>query len=106
MNSEINKLANWFRANKMAVNISKTKYIIFHTKGKRFTFNNNSIVYNENEIGKPQDPALVTPLERIYDAHPLPECRSYKHSPSTCMPNFYAANSLKLSSVLTEQKIY
>ena len=43
MNSEINKLANWFRANKMAVNISKTKYIIFHTKGKSFTFNNNSI---------------------------------------------------------------
>ena len=115
MNSEINKLANWFRANKMAVNISKTKYIIFHTKGKRFTFNNNSIVYNENEIGKPQDPALVTPLERIYDAHPLPECRSYKllgvHFDETLSFNLHAKLlcsklSKKLSSVLTEQKIY
>ena len=26
MNTEINKNANWFRANKIAVNISKTKY--------------------------------------------------------------------------------
>ena len=31
-NTEIQKLANWFRSNKMAVNISKTKYIIFHGK--------------------------------------------------------------------------
>ena len=29
VNIEIQKLANWFRANKMAVNVSKTKYIIF-----------------------------------------------------------------------------
>ena len=29
VNIEVNKLANWFRANKMAVNVSKTKYIIF-----------------------------------------------------------------------------
>ena len=26
VNSEINKMAVWFRANKLAVNISKTKY--------------------------------------------------------------------------------
>ena len=35
MNIEIQKLANWFRSNKMAVNISKTKFIIFRTKGKK-----------------------------------------------------------------------
>ena len=29
VNIELNKLAIWFRANKMAVNVSKTKYIIF-----------------------------------------------------------------------------
>ena len=46
MNIEINKMSNWFRANKMAVNISKTKYIIFHTKGKKINnFDNNSIVF-------------------------------------------------------------
>ena len=27
VNSEINKMAVWFRANKLAVNINKTKYI-------------------------------------------------------------------------------
>ena len=71
MNIEINKLGNWFRANKMAVNISKTKYLIFHTKGKKITnFDNNSIVYDGNEIGKPKDPALITPLGRIFYAHP------------------------------------
>ncbi len=29
-NVELKKIALWFRAHKMAVNISKTKYIIFH----------------------------------------------------------------------------
>ena len=79
MNSEINKLANWFRANKMAVNISKTKYLIFHTKGKKIeNFDDNSIVFDENEIGKPKDPALITPLGRIFDSHPAADQRSYK----------------------------
>jgi Reverse transcriptase (RNA-dependent DNA polymerase) len=35
INIELKKLANWFTCNKMAVNISKTKYIIFRTKGKK-----------------------------------------------------------------------
>jgi hypothetical protein len=33
-NTKLKNIALWFRANKMAVNISKTKYIIFHNKGK------------------------------------------------------------------------
>jgi hypothetical protein len=32
VNFEIKKIAKWFRANKMAVNVGKTKYIIFKTK--------------------------------------------------------------------------
>ena len=79
MNIEINKLANWFRANRMAVNISKTKYIIFYTKGKKIeNFDNNSIVYDENEVGGPSDPALITPLGCIFDAHPSADQKSYK----------------------------
>ena len=78
MNIEINKLANWFRANKMALNISKTKCIIFHIRGKKVTVGENAIVYDENEIGLPHDPNLVTPLERFHDKHPNPNCRSYK----------------------------
>ena len=33
VNKEIQKIANWFRANCMTVNVSKTKYIIFRPKG-------------------------------------------------------------------------
>jgi hypothetical protein len=29
VNCELQKMANWFRANKMSVNASKTEYIIF-----------------------------------------------------------------------------
>ncbi len=32
--SELQKIALWFRANKMAVNTSKTKFIVFRTRGK------------------------------------------------------------------------
>ena len=78
MNTEINKLANWFRANKMALNVSKTKFIIFHTKGKKVDYEENSIVYNANEIGKTTNPNLITPLERIHDLHPEKEGRAYK----------------------------
>ena len=36
VNVEINKMAVWFRANKLAVNKGKTKYMIFRTKGKNY----------------------------------------------------------------------
>jgi len=45
-NTEIQKIANWFCSNKMAVNISKTKYIIFHGRGKRVNMNDQNIVFN------------------------------------------------------------
>ena len=35
VNTELNKIAIWFRANKLAVNVSKTKYIIFRGRGKK-----------------------------------------------------------------------
>jgi ribonuclease P/MRP protein subunit RPP40 len=37
VNSELQKLAVWFEANKMAVNVKKTQYIIFRTRGKKLT---------------------------------------------------------------------
>jgi len=36
VNVEINKMAIWFRANKLAVNKGKTKFIIFRTRGKNY----------------------------------------------------------------------
>ena len=35
INVELNKIAIWFRVNKMAVNAEKTKYIIFHARNKK-----------------------------------------------------------------------
>ena len=39
MNEELRKVANWFKANKLSLNISKTKYSLFHSskKKKRYT---------------------------------------------------------------------
>jgi len=35
--TEVNNMAVWFRANKLAVNKGKTKYMIFRTRGKQLT---------------------------------------------------------------------
>jgi len=78
VNREINKMAVWFRVNKLAVNISKTKYIIFRMRGKNVDENTPSLVYDENEPNTPYDPSLVTPLERYHDTHIKTDCRSYK----------------------------
>jgi hypothetical protein len=77
-NTEIQKLANWFRANKMAVNTNKTKFIIFHTKGKKIEMQNKTVVFNNNEIGKAEDPSLITPLERICNSNADPQKRAFK----------------------------
>jgi hypothetical protein len=79
VNAEINKIAIWFRANRLAVNISKTKYIIFRLKGKNIGPNTPAVVFNENEqITAPADPNLITTLERYHDDHPDTNCRAYK----------------------------
>ena len=56
VNVEINKMAIWFRANKLAVNKGKTKYIIFRTRGKQLPINIHDLVFNENEVGSPFNP--------------------------------------------------
>ena len=50
VNNELQKISNWFLSNKMAVNTSKTKYIIFHTQGKQIG-NNVQLLFNSNEMG-------------------------------------------------------
>jgi len=67
VNIEMQKIANWFRSNKMAVNTSKTKYIIFRNQGKHIPVDDCKIVYNANEIGTFQDPNLISPIERIHN---------------------------------------
>jgi hypothetical protein len=77
-NMEIQKLAMWFRANKMCVNTSKTKFIIFHPKGKKVDLGNKRVVFDNNELGGPVDPSLIIPLERICNENPSEQGRSYK----------------------------
>jgi hypothetical protein len=77
VNCELQKLANWFRCNKMAVNTSKTKFIIFRTKGKKIP-DDVSIVFNNNEIGEEENPSLIVKLDRIYNENPNECDRSFK----------------------------
>jgi hypothetical protein len=67
VNTELNKIANWFRANRMAVNTAKTKFIVFRTRGKNINPADCHLVYNGNEIGQPEDPAMIYDIERIYN---------------------------------------
>jgi hypothetical protein len=77
INAEINKMAVWFRANRLAVNINKTKYMIFHMKGKKI-LNPPVIYYNGNEPNQTHSDARISILERYHENHPQLECRSYK----------------------------
>ena len=78
VNLELVKWAQWFRSNKMAVNTDKTKYLIFHTKGKQIDLNGKKLIFDNNDPLKPFNPSLVHELERIHDNHDNPSSRSYK----------------------------
>jgi len=78
INIDINKMAIWFKANKLAVNKTKTKYIIFHSKGKKVPINLPPVIFDENEPNLPHDPNGVTILERFHDKHESADGRAYK----------------------------
>jgi hypothetical protein len=74
---ELNKLANWFRSNRMALNVSKTKYMIFHVPNKRI-MNNPQLIYDGNAPDSDHNPDLVSSIERIHNNHENPSHRSFK----------------------------
>ena len=78
VNSELQKLANWFRSDKMAVYVEKSKYIIFRTKGKKIDCNISPVIFNNNEMGKPNEPKNMFTLERVFIENPVQEHRYYK----------------------------
>ena len=43
INEEFHKLTEWLGANKLALNISKTKYMIFHTSNRKISYPNLKI---------------------------------------------------------------
>jgi len=78
VNTEVNKMAIWFRANKLAVNKNKTKFIIFRSKGKKIQDNIEPLLFDENETNTPFNQNLVTTLERYHNDHINKDCRAYK----------------------------
>ena len=49
MNVELPKMSIWFKANKLSLNLTKTKWTLFHSeKKKRLIANDLPILYIEN----------------------------------------------------------
>jgi hypothetical protein len=60
----------------MAVNVGKTKFIIFHTRGKHIN-PDLKLYYDDNEPDD-QNESLIYELDRIHNNHASPDNRSYK----------------------------
>lgn len=75
--TELTKLALWFKANKMALNTSKTKYIIFHVPNKKIE-QNITLEIDENIPGTAHNPNLITAVERIHSRHDNYNSQAFK----------------------------
>ncbi len=62
VNSELKKIANWFRSNKTAVNNTRTKFIVFRTRPADCV-----VVFNNNEIDHNEDHSLMFPVLHIHN---------------------------------------
>jgi hypothetical protein len=78
VNNELSKVAVWFRANKMVLNASKTKFIPFRTRNKKIPSPLPDLVINANEPSQPFDESLVSKTVRVYDGNPNVCDRSFK----------------------------
>jgi Reverse transcriptase (RNA-dependent DNA polymerase) len=67
INLELQKLAIWFKANKLSVNAEKTKYMIFRTKNRNVNMNGKSIYLNFNDFGTRELPHLKIALTRVHN---------------------------------------
>jgi hypothetical protein len=72
------KISNWLTVNKLALNISKTKYIIFCAKGKKLPENLEQVVINTNKIGSEQFDDGIFPLTHIFNDSVSDEDKSHK----------------------------
>jgi hypothetical protein len=78
-NLELKKIATWFRANKMAVNVSKTKFIVFKQKDVKVEISDEDwIYYNNNDDSMPTNPQKIFKLDRISNDNPVLGDRHYK----------------------------
>ncbi len=75
VNDELKKISFWFLQNKMAVNTSKTKFIVFRPRGKPINDDDVKVVFDCNATHLPQNENLKVELERIHDKG---ETKNYK----------------------------
>jgi hypothetical protein len=62
----------------MAVNVSKTKFMIFKPTGTKIVnLFNTSIIFDDNEEGS-MDPANIFNIDRIHDKHDIKDERTFK----------------------------
>ena len=74
---ELKKMSMWFQCNKMALNINKTKYIVFHVPSKKVD-NSIKLMLDTNTDNSLPDPSLISEIERIHNGHANPSLRSFK----------------------------
>jgi hypothetical protein len=63
VNIELKKLAAWFKANKLVINTSKTKFMIFRTKNRVVNLQNKNVYIDFNNY----QPALKVNLSRVHN---------------------------------------
>ena len=69
VNIELQKIGIWLRANKLAINTSKTKVMVFSNNKKIPNF---PFVFNNNDLDSGTDLSLITPIERISNSSKTP----------------------------------
>ena len=69
LNSELNKLSAWFAANKLSLNISKTKFMVFRPRQKRLCYDYDISITGE---------ALTQVSEALFLGVLLDHCLSWK----------------------------
>jgi hypothetical protein len=79
INVELKKLASWFKANKLVLNTSKTKYMIFRTKNRNINLQGKNVVFdfNYNDNASTYDNDKVIVLQRVHN-NGDPDNQTYK----------------------------
>jgi hypothetical protein len=78
INTELKSLSRWFRANKMAVNVSKTKFMIFKPAGVFIDESvGNRVIFDDNDEGL-NDASKIFSIDRVFDKNTNLEDRTFK----------------------------
>ena len=72
VNSELQKVSTWLKANQLAINVKKTKIMIFSTNKNVPEF---PFYFNANDLNGTEDPHLITKIDRISNSS---DTRSFK----------------------------